>query len=410
MNNLEERLTGRLHDRADRVELRLTADAVKRHSDDLPATDIATRRPGRIAFAAAACLLTILGGVALLSRDRTGTRLEVVAPTVIDQGPSPTTAFEVLAPPEELSIAAIDAAPAKVASTGTVFEAELVGRVEAGPPSELLLADEPQLAGAICVASELALGCAADDGAARFTYGSNDGTGWHVVGGEQDVVLLAVEGIGVFVAGLPDIVTEVEAVIDDERYVQSPAQGTVAFPLGSTARLIQLVGVDAVGTQRWDSLPFDLPRSADRTGGADGEQTAIKRMMKELADLWAAQTALSWLMEWEAHTLEDPAEGTPELFFRDDVLAVGDNELLLSVSAGDPLAAVEGSSDRGQPLRVEGTARVFVGTDSDEARAVELFDGDRIVYVRSESAEVALDVETLVDIALVVNRAMAAAG
>ncbi len=184
-----------------------------------------------------------------LSRDRTGTRLEVVAPTIIDERPSPTTAIEVSAPAEVLSIVAVDAAPALVASTGAVLDAELVGRVEAGPPSDLLLAEEPQLAGAICVASDLALGCAADDGAARFTYGSNEGGGWHVVVdvGEQDIVLLAVEGIGVFATGLPEAVAEVEAVIDDRRYVQSPAQGTVAFPFDPTARLIQLVGVDALG-------------------------------------------------------------------------------------------------------------------------------------------------------------------
>ena len=224
------------------------------------------------------------------------------------------------------------------------------------------------------------------------------------------VVAMAVQGVGVFVAGLPASVTEVEAVIGDERYIQSPVHGTVAFPLGSTVSLIQLVGVDALGAQVWDSLPFDLPQSGDRLGGADGEQTAIERRMKELADLWATQTALSWAMEREVQRLEGPVEMTPEPLFRENVLAVGDHELLLSVRAGDPEAAADGTSDSGKPLRVEGTARVFVGTDSDEARAVELFDGDRIVYVRAESAEVALDLETLVDIALVVNRAMAGAG
>ncbi len=34
-------------------------------------------------------------------------------------------------------------------------------------------------------------------------------------------------------------------------------------------------------------------------------------MMKELADLWATQTALSWTMEREAHRLEGTAESRP---------------------------------------------------------------------------------------------------
>ncbi|MDA3040856.1 MAG: hypothetical protein O3C27_15265 [Actinomycetota bacterium] len=411
LSNLEERLTERLNERAGVVELGLTAEAVKRHADDSPAVDLATGRRGRVAFAAAAGLLTALGGVALLGRNGAATRFELASPTTESAGLSTTAAIDVSAPADVLSIVVVEQTPERVASTGAVFDAEFVGRVETGPPNDLLLAEEPQLAGATCVAVGLALGCVADNGAGGFTYGSNEGPDGNVVieSTRRDVAVMAVQGLGIFAAGLPDTVAQVEPLFDDRRYVQVPARGTVAFPIGPSSTFVQLVGLDALGQQIWGTERVGVARTAVLPGAENGERAPVEGVIEELADLLVLNMALSWDMERAVRALEDDDGTAPEPFFQENVLTSGDHELLLSVSVGDP-RATGGSSGRGQPFRLEGTARVFVGVDGDEARSVELFDGDRVVYVRSEHPEAALDLEMLVDIAVDVNLALAPAG
>lgn len=81
-------------------------------------------------------------------------------------------------------------------------------------------------------------------------------------------------------------------------------------------------------------------------------------------------------------------------------------ELLVSVSTGDADAVTSGRDGHGEPLTVDGVTEVYLGTDSDAARAVELFDLDTttIVYVRSESADGrARSVDDLITLALDIN-------
>lgn len=78
-------------------------------------------------------------------------------------------------------------------------------------------------------------------------------------------------------------------------------------------------------------------------------------------------------------------------------------ELLVSVNNGDLGAVRQGQAARGEPLLIEGTTKIYVGVDDPQVRAVELFDGLRIIYVRSELATETLKLEQLVAMATSVN-------
>ena len=78
------------------------------------------------------------------------------------------------------------------------------------------------------------------------------------------------------------------------------------------------------------------------------------------------------------------------------------NRVLVSVRSGDPEAA-ETADGREGLLEQVGSARILVGTDGPNARAVELFDGTTIVYVRSEASS-ASPLDTLSRVAQAVNQ------
>ena len=79
-----------------------------------------------------------------------------------------------------------------------------------------------------------------------------------------------------------------------------------------------------------------------------------------------------------------------------------DGWLLVSRLTGDPSAVKAGSDGRADLLRTDGTATVYLGTDGPNARAVELFDGDTIIYVRSQTAAPAA-LNDLIELALKVD-------
>ena len=80
-------------------------------------------------------------------------------------------------------------------------------------------------------------------------------------------------------------------------------------------------------------------------------------------------------------------------------------ELLVSIRTGDAAAVAAGTQSRGGLLQSDGTASVYLGTDSPGARAVELFDGTTIVYVRSEASNLnARSISDLSKLALAFNR------
>lgn len=76
------------------------------------------------------------------------------------------------------------------------------------------------------------------------------------------------------------------------------------------------------------------------------------------------------------------------------------SRVLVAVRSGDPEAA--NTDGRAGLLEQVGSARIYVGTDGPNARAVELFDGTTIVYVRSEASS-ASPLATLSKVAQTVN-------
>jgi hypothetical protein len=102
-------------------------------------------------------------------------------------------------------------------------------------------------------------------------------------------------------------------------------------------------------------------------------------------------------------SVDGPTLGFAEVRVADPDIA---GELFVSVSTGDADAVTSGRDGHGEPLRADGANEIYLGTDSDAARAVELFDLDTttILYVRSESADArARSVDDLITLALDIN-------
>lgn len=126
-------------------------------------------------------------------------------------------------------------------------------------------------------------------------------------------------------------------------------------------------------------------------------------------DLAAAVAGATAAIGWNGPLTEVRSAGGsvdgPAIRFAEVRLADPDiaGELLVSVSVGDADAVTAGRDGHGEPLSVSGTTEVYLGTDSDPARAVELFDlgAATIVYVRSESSDArARSVDDLTTLAL----------
>ena len=80
-------------------------------------------------------------------------------------------------------------------------------------------------------------------------------------------------------------------------------------------------------------------------------------------------------------------------------------QLLVSIRTGDRQAVAAGTNNRTGLLQSVDRASVYLGTDSAQARAVELFDGTTIIYVRSESSnQSARALSELTTVALALNR------
>ena len=138
-------------------------------------------------------------------------------------------------------------------------------------------------------------------------------------------------------------------------------------------------------------------------------ETSMQVAVDELATAVAGATAA---IGWNGPLTEVRSAGGsidgPDTVFAEVRVADPDvaGELLVSVSTGDADAVTSGRDGHGEPLTVDGATEVYLGTDSDAARAVELFDLDTttIVYVRSESADGrARSVDDLITLALDIN-------
>jgi hypothetical protein len=79
-------------------------------------------------------------------------------------------------------------------------------------------------------------------------------------------------------------------------------------------------------------------------------------------------------------------------------------ELQVSIRTGDAQAVANGTAVQRDLLERRDTAEIYLGTDGDAARAVELYDGTTIVYVRSEETNDARTLDELTEVAVAINR------
>lgn len=103
-----------------------------------------------------------------------------------------------------------------------------------------------------------------------------------------------------------------------------------------------------------------------------------------------------------ASSTRQPSPGVDHTEIRVDIADAG-GELLVSVNAGDALAARQGQAGRRDLISSTGTTSVYAGTDDADASAVELFDGSRIIYVGSQGTSAPLSLDELAAIAQGVN-------
>lgn len=192
--------------------------------------------------------------------------------------------------------------------------------------------------------------------------------------------------------------------LDDERTAtiertapdeQHRSRGARALA-GSVAVAVVAAGVVGLVVIR---QPRDEPLVARPASPVMAEQ--------QLAALVAdAGAAVGWTIELPGDlTASESRTDGAGIDFAEVRLTLRDRgELLVAISTGDSDAAAAGTINRGDPLRTVGSATVYLGTNSTTARAVELFNGSTIIYVRSESATEAESLDDLTTIALTLDQ------
>jgi hypothetical protein len=132
-------------------------------------------------------------------------------------------------------------------------------------------------------------------------------------------------------------------------------------------------------------------------------QAAREQMVR---DVVTAAADVGWTITLPTdHISQSSTDGHGVQYFEVRTTDSDVGQLLVSIRTGDAEAVAAGTHNRPDLLRSDGTASVYLGTDSPEARAVELFDGATIIYVRSESSnENARPLADLTTVALALNR------
>lgn len=153
------------------------------------------------------------------------------------------------------------------------------------------------------------------------------------------------------------------------------------------------LGVAAIVTR--DTAPSPTTPASAGTQAADQYLAELIR---------AAGPFAGWTVQLPADLTSSSAVHEPNgaSYAEIHLQLAADTTMQVSVRAGDPQAAAS-SDGRDGLLRTDGSARVYVGTDGPDARAVELVDGATIVYVRSESGTPA-SLDELTNAALTINR------
>lgn len=259
MSTLEDDLTTHLRERAARAELRFDLPDVRLDARPIPRARPRGTARARVAGAvAAAVAVAAVVAVAVVVAGDDAT--DVVAGPTASQPRS--NVVELTIAPDQQS------RPERLDAGAAVLMAERVGRIEVGPPGELLLLDLnlPSAVDAGCVATETGHACefVTEEGVvstASSAAGGPASAGRLRAGGP----FAFVEGKGataVVVTGLDPTVATVEVAMEVATYRQVPALGTVAVPFEPSVERVIIRGIDRDGQVLWGEhldIPWNLP-------------------------------------------------------------------------------------------------------------------------------------------------------
>ncbi len=405
MTETEQQLAEFLDRRASEMELQLTPDDIRRRVSQQTVPERGDSR--RLVLAAAAALIVLVGGAIAVTRSGPTTKLESVpAPAGTVTRAVPTTAIETVEP-EKLTIEILDTAPTRLADGAVVLKADRVGVIEVGFTRPTDFVGRSWVDGGQCVATTTGVGCVeapgqlgstsqADDNAVTIAGHGSAGY-FHVFSSPGSATealpfFLVDQGVALVVSGLPDSVAVVHASVDDQLFVQTPVAGTAAFPSDTSARLIRLTAYDAEGVVVWESGDFEVPFPASPPEGSR-DFVITGDVAEQVAAFWNGQVSLD-------RSGTDSSQTEAGVFFRDTAVDFGGGRLLLGIRIGESVSVAE----RSAPLATDGSAAVYLGTDGPDARAVELVDGERVIYARSDDTATPMELDELIAIVISLNQ------
>lgn len=196
------------------------------------------------------------------------------------------------------------------------------------------------------------------------------------------------------IAGLAAVVAKWDAT--DHTVVPAAPNPTTVLPQQERARA---AAIEAEVQRR------EAAEAAARARANGLATTAAQQQMAH--DVVAAAADVGWRITLPTDLISqsstDDGQGVQYFEVRLTDSAVG--QLLVSIRTGDAAAVAAGTTNRTGLLQSDGSASVYLGTDSAQARAVELFDGTTIIYIRSESSnQSARALSDLTAMALALNR------
>ncbi len=267
MKTLEQQLQDRLHERAAAAGLQFTHADIRSLASGGTRPVVGVDRYRGVVLAAAA-VVAVIGAAALyVSRPQAGISIESGSGEPHAKSETDVT----VAAERVLRIEATDRTPQRLASDAIVLVAEDVGSIEVGPPAETLVAEQPWLKDARCVATETGVSCTATQIITNefppstiedAGYSFSEAPGWQMMlGAKSDAPrVFAEQDAAIIVSGLPDPAVTVRIVVGAATMSQQPIAGTTAFPITESGVDVRITAYDSEYKLLWDSATFDLPR------------------------------------------------------------------------------------------------------------------------------------------------------
>lgn len=220
--------------------------------------------------------------------------------------------------------------------------------------------------------------------------------------------------IGILYARVETLIVPVSADEASRHVLTDPSGSTTEFDVESglggghrrhhvmwSVSAVAVLMVSVAGLWLVRQRTIDPP--SNTTNVADTPTTGIRAQDDLARIVGASAAALGWAVGLPDSITTSSSRITGDGAYAEVRLALPDRgDLLVSIHDGGSSSTTVAGDGR-QLLRLSGSASVFLGTDSNSARAVELFDGTTIVYVRSESALQAQSLDDLATIAIDVN-------